>query len=76
MCAGRGDNYGEGILMSKGGEGMRPKVVTIRIPFDLWVELRRAQEKGRIKSIQSACIAGLESIVGRKEANGEPRATK
>jgi len=46
---------------------MRPKIVTIRIPHDLWVELRRAQERGSIRSIQQACIAGLQFIVSEGE---------
>ena len=42
---------------------MEVKKVTIRIPHNLWVELRRAQEKGYIKSIQGACITGLRNMI-------------
>ena len=38
------------------------KIVTIRLEHDLWVALRRLQEEGKIKSIQDACIKGLERI--------------
>ena len=37
--------------------------ITIRIPYDIWKRLRRMQEDDKIKSIQQACIEGLEYII-------------
>ena len=42
---------------------MEQKILTIRIPKDLWVKLRRMQEEDKIKSIQQACIDGLKLII-------------
>jgi len=39
------------------------KTTTIRIPKTMWVKLRRLQEKGDVKSINQACIDGLELII-------------
>jgi len=39
------------------------KIVTIRLQHDLWVALRRLQEKDKIKSIQDACVIGLKRII-------------
>jgi len=37
--------------------------ITIRIPYDIWIKLRRMQEEDKIKSIQQACVEGLELII-------------
>ncbi len=37
--------------------------ITIRIPYNIWIKLRRMQEEDKIKSIQEACIEGLELII-------------
>jgi len=37
--------------------------ITIRIPYSIWIKLRRMQEEDKIKSIQKACIEGLELII-------------
>jgi hypothetical protein len=42
---------------------MEEKRITIRIPKDIWVKLRRMQEEDKIKSIQQACIEGLKLII-------------
>jgi len=42
---------------------LEEKRITIRIPKDIWVKLRRLQEKDKIKSIQEACIEGLRLII-------------
>lgn len=39
------------------------RITTIRIPYDMWKKLRRLQEDDKIKSIQQACIEGLEHII-------------
>ena len=43
--------------------------ITIRIPYDMWKKLRRMQEDDKIRSIQQACIEGLERII--KEKGGD-----
>lgn len=43
--------------------GKRVKTLTIRLPLELWKKLRHLQEEGKIKSIQSAVVAGLDAIV-------------
>ena len=43
--------------------GPRVKTLSIRIPLGLWKKLRRLQEDGKIESIQSAVITGLDAIV-------------
>jgi predicted DNA-binding protein len=50
------------------GNTMEEKVrtTTIRIPYDMWKRLRRLQEDEKIKSIQQACIEGLEYIIKDK----------
>jgi predicted DNA-binding protein len=42
------------------------RTTTIRIPYDMWKRLRRLQEDEKIKSIQQACIEGLEYIIKDK----------
>jgi hypothetical protein len=37
--------------------------ITIRMPYDIWIKLRRMQEEDKIKSIQQACVEGLELII-------------
>jgi len=37
--------------------------ITVRIPYDIWIKLRRMQEEDKIKSINKACIEGLELII-------------
>ena len=39
------------------------KQTTIRLPKEMWVQLRRLQEQGKIKSIHQACLDGLEMII-------------
>ena len=39
------------------------KITSIRIPKTMWVKLRRLQEEGGIKSINQACIDGLNLII-------------
>ena len=43
--------------------------ITIRIPYDIWKKLRRMQEDDKIKSIQKACIEGLEHVIKKKGGN-------
>jgi len=43
--------------------GKRIKTLSVRIPLGLWKKLRRLQEDGKIESIQSAVITGLDAIV-------------
>jgi len=38
--------------------------LTIRLPRNLWVALRRSQENGEIKSIQQAAIDGMSKLIG------------
>lgn len=38
-------------------------VTTIRLPKNIWVEVRRLQENGRVKDFTHAVIEGLESII-------------
>lgn len=42
------------------------RITTIRIPYAIWKKLRRLQEDGKIKSIQQACIEGLERVIKDK----------
>ena len=42
------------------------KILTIRIPLDLWKRLRRAQEDGKVRSIQDAAIRGMEILLSDK----------
>lgn len=39
------------------------KQTTIRLPKSMWIQLRRLQEEGKIKSIHQACLDGLELII-------------
>ena len=39
------------------------KQITIRLPKDMWVKLRRLQEEEKIKSIHQACLDGLARII-------------
>jgi hypothetical protein len=47
----------------------KPKIVTIRIPFEIWKMLRELQTDGKIKSIQQASIKGLRMVI--EETKGE-----
>ena len=42
------------------------RTTTIRIPYEMWKILRRLQEDDKIKSIQQACIEGLERVIKDK----------
>jgi hypothetical protein len=50
------------------------KRLTIRLPRTLWAALRNLITAGKVKSIQSAVIDGLEKIVKEKTKleNGGP----
>jgi hypothetical protein len=39
------------------------KNITIRIPIDLWVELRDAVTAGKIQSISAAALQGMRDAV-------------
>ena len=39
---------------------------TVRLPRQLWIKLRRLEEEGKIKSIHSAVLRGLEWIIGKE----------
>ena len=39
------------------------KQITIRLPKDMWVKLRRLQEEEKIKSIHQACLDGLARTI-------------
>ena len=43
------------------------KVMTIRLPHELWRKLKLLQIDGKIKSINDAAIRGLWQIVKEKE---------
>jgi len=43
------------------GETM--KILTIRLPLELWKALRNLQTDGKIKSIQQAVVLGLQKVV-------------
>ena len=36
---------------------------TIRLPKTIWLQLRRLQEGGKIKSIHQVCLDGLDLII-------------
>lgn len=42
------------------------KQTTIRLPKEMWVQLRRLQEQGKIKSIHQACLDGLQAIIQKE----------
>ena len=39
------------------------KILTIRIPIEIWKRLRDLQTNGKIKSIQQAAIEGLKNVI-------------
>ena len=41
---------------------MEDKRITITIPYEIWLKIRRLQEEGKVKSIQEACVKGLKLI--------------
>ncbi len=51
----------------RGGDKVEIKRVTIKIPFDLWVKLRRLTETGEVKSIQEAVIRGIKCVLTHSE---------
>lgn len=60
------------IKWQKGDNMPKLKILTIRLPLDLWKELRELQTEGKIKSIQQAAIFGLKRIV-RECQRGEKK---
>ena len=42
---------------------MDEKRVTIKIPFDLWKEIRELQTEGKVKSIQHVAITGIDNLL-------------
>jgi len=53
--------------IQKGGVIMSEEIkqTTIRLPKEMWVQLRRLQEQGEIKSIHQACLDGLQAIIDK-----------
>jgi hypothetical protein len=43
------------------------KIMTIKIPFELWQKLKHMIADGKIKSIQKAVIDGLLHIIKQKD---------
>ena len=43
---------------------MKDKRVTIRIPFEIWKDLRELQTEGKISSIQEAAVTGMDRLIG------------
>ena len=41
------------------------KRVTILIPYRLWVQIRRAQERGIVESIQQCAIDGMKALLAK-----------
>jgi len=42
------------------------KRTTVRIPVDMWKQIRRLQESGKVKSIQDAITTSLEYLIANK----------
>ena len=42
---------------------MQDKRVTIRIPFEVWKDLRELQTVGKISSIQQAAVTGMNKLI-------------
>ena len=38
-------------------------LTTVRLPKEIWLQLRRLQEEGKIKSIHAAILKGLEWLI-------------
>lgn len=46
---------------------MEIKRVSIALPKDLWVKLRRLQEEKKVKNVQEACVLGVKKLVNSFE---------
>ena len=44
---------------------MQDKRVTIRIPFEVWIALRKLQTVVKISSIQQVAVIGMNKLIGR-----------
>jgi len=42
---------------------------TVRLPKEIWLQLRRLEEQGKIKSIHAAILKGLELIIKKFKVN-------
>jgi hypothetical protein len=42
---------------------MQDKRITIRIPFEIWKDLRELQTVGKISSIQQAAVSGMNKLI-------------
>ena len=42
---------------------------TVRLPREIWLQLRRLEEQGKIKSIHAAILKGLELIIKEFKVN-------
>ena len=42
---------------------------TVRLPEKIWLQLRRLEEQGKIKSIHAAILKGLELIIKEFKGN-------
>ena len=54
---------------------MQEKRVTIRVPFEIWKDLRELQTLGKISSIQQAAVTGMYQLIeslkrGEKQMKG------
>jgi hypothetical protein len=45
---------------------MEVKTFSVRIPKNLWIAVRRLQEKGKVSSLNDATIKGLRMVVEKE----------
>lgn len=50
---------------------MKDITTTVRIPHEMWRQIRRLQEEGKVGSIREAVIKGLTLFIGRNHKKGE-----
>ena len=55
--------------MTQKGFILNPKVLTIRIPYNVWIALRRLQENGSIKSINAEVNKHFKRLADEYEAS-------
>jgi len=46
------------------------RILTVRLPQELWRQLKILKMDGKIKSIQQAVVAGLKIIINEKQSEG------
>ncbi len=45
--------------------------MTVRLPRELWVELRRMEEEGKIRSLQEGVVRGIKEMIERERMESE-----